>query len=52
MVINRAHLLRRAAGGLLASALALPVHAGVSSSAVLDISQFTLSGNGIVFSSG
>lgn len=52
MVINKAHLLRRIAGGLLAAAFALPAQAGVSSSAVLDITQFTLSGNGLAFSSG
>jgi hypothetical protein len=44
--------LGRMAGGLIAAAMALPLHAGVSSSALVDITNFTIGGSGFVFSSG
>jgi protocatechuate 3,4-dioxygenase beta subunit len=49
---QRTRLLTRLAGGLLAAAFALPLHAGVSSNAVIDITNFTIGGSGFAFSSG
>lgn len=44
--------LGRLAAGLLAAAFALPLHAGVGSSAVIDITNFTIGGSGFAFTTG
>lgn len=52
MNTRKINLLSQLSGAVLAAAFALPLHAGVSSSAVVDITNFTIGGSGLAFSSG
>jgi hypothetical protein len=53
MTSRPAWWLGRIAGGLVAAAFALPVQAaGVSASAIVDLTGLTISGNGVTFSAG